>query len=69
MKHSELALALRRVYGHEVGPALAHDLVLVDLGSRTVEEAVSDGVPPQVAWSALAREMGIPEEFPHRRRS
>ncbi len=69
MKHSELTEALQRVFGRDVGPSLARDLVLVDLESRTVDEAVADGVPPQRAWAALAREMGVPDEFPHRRRN
>lgn len=68
MKHSELTGALQRVFGRDAGPSLARDLVLVELGSRTVDEALSDGVPPQRAWAALAREMDVPEEFPHRRR-
>ncbi|MDN5557945.1 MAG: DUF3046 domain-containing protein [Ruaniaceae bacterium] len=68
MKHSELTAALQGTFGRDIGPSLARDLVLVELDSRTVEEAVSAGIPPQTAWAALAREMGVPEEFPHRRR-
>ncbi|SNU00642.1 Protein of unknown function [Ruaniaceae bacterium KH17] len=67
MKHSELTEALQTVFGRDVGPSLAQDLVLVELGSRTVADAVGQGVPPQLAWAALAREMGVSEEFPHRR--
>lgn len=68
MKHSELTEALHSVFGRDVGPSLARDLVLVELDSRTVVEAVADGVAPQLAWAALAREMDVPEHFPHRRR-
>lgn len=68
MKRSELTDALVTVFGRDAGPSLARDLVLLELGFRTVDQAVSDGVSPQVAWSALAREMDIPEEFPHRNR-
>lgn len=67
MKHSELTSALYAVFGRDIGPTLARDLVLVELGSRTVDAAIADGVTPQAAWAALAREMDVPEEFPHRR--
>ncbi len=67
MRRSELNQALIEVFGSEIGPSLAADLILVDLDLRTVNQAVDDGVPPQRAWAALAREMGLAEEFPHRK--
>ena len=67
MKHSEFQAAIREAFG-SLGPSLAADLVLDGLGERTAEQALADGVAPQLVWDALCRTTELPEEkrFPHR---
>jgi len=67
VKHSEFHAAIREAFG-SLGPSLAADLVLDGLGERTAEQALADGVAPQLVWDALCRTAELPEEkrFPHR---
>lgn len=66
MKLSEFTAALSEVFGPTVGPSLAADMVLPELDFRTCAQALAAGVPPRQVWAALAHEMGVAQEFPHR---
>ena len=39
---------------------LATDLVIADLGGRTVSEALAAGVPVKEIWTAVWRSQGLP---------
>ena len=53
----------RRINAH-IGPALAsawtHDVVLSDLGNRSVREALEAGVPAQHVWRAVWSYLELP---------
>lgn len=67
MKHSEFTDALREVFG-SYGFSLAADLVLDGMDQRTADQALADGVDPQLVWDAICRTAELPESirFPHR---
>lgn len=67
MKHSEFTDALREVFG-SYGFSLAADLVLDGMNERTADQALADGVDPQLVWEAICRTTDLPEslQFPHR---
>ncbi|QOQ39029.1 DUF3046 domain-containing protein [Trueperella pecoris] len=69
MRHTEFWAVVERAFPDGRGRALAADLLLVELGSRTAEEALRDNVEPQEVWHALRVAMDLPEsyEFLHRK--
>ncbi|CAM3000560.1 DUF3046 domain-containing protein [Saccharomonospora xinjiangensis] len=56
----------RQLMAEEFGPTraetLASDHVLSGLGGRTVEAALSDGVPAKEIWREVCAEFDIPAE-------
>ncbi len=42
------------------GAALVHDLTLPQLGGRTADQALADGVDPREIWLALCTETDVP---------
>lgn len=68
MKHSELRAAMEAAFGNRA-TSVASDLVLGALGHRTAEEALAEGEPPGVVWSAIcdAQELGDELRWHHRR--
>lgn len=69
MRHTEFWQVVERAFPDGRGRALAHDLVLVELGSKTAEEALAEGVEPQQVWHELRVAMDLPDsyEFLHRK--
>ncbi len=55
---------MREQFGDRYAASLAKDHVLADLGSRTVDQALADGVEPKLIWLAVCRAFEVPE---HRR--
>ena len=55
---------LWRRLNHHIGPALApswvRDVVLGDLGNRTVRESLDAGVPAQQVWRAVWSYLELP---------
>lgn len=49
-------------FGEAYAGTLARTHAVHALGSRTVETALADGVPPRTVWLALCDDMGVPEE-------
>ncbi len=47
------------------GSSLVSDLVLTQLGDRTAEAALGDGVAPRDIWLALCIEADVPLERRH----
>ena len=49
-------------FGRAHGRALTRELVLIDLGNRTAEQALADGVPNRAVWLALCDAMDVPTD-------
>ena len=62
VKMSEFKQAIADEFGAGYGRVLAADLVLGEVGSRTANQAISDGVPPREVWLALCRATDVPRE-------
>ncbi|WP_101524747.1 DUF3046 domain-containing protein [Nocardioides houyundeii] len=60
MRHTELRARLEAVLGREAS-SWSKLFVITELGSRTVEEALEDGVPPKQVWAAVWRVLELPE--------
>ncbi|MFC5369899.1 DUF3046 domain-containing protein [Arcanobacterium bovis] len=61
MKHTEFWAVLDRAFPDGRGRALAQDLVLVDLGNLTAQEALTAGVAPIEIWKAIVAAMDLPQ--------
>jgi hypothetical protein len=57
---SEFWIAMGDEFGEQYGRVLVHDLVLGDLGGRTGQQALADGVPAREVWLAIARAQDVP---------
>ena len=68
MKHSEFRRALDETFGSAYGRTLAAELALLPLGSRTADQALSEGVAPQLVWDAVCQEMDLDERVRWRHR-
>lgn len=69
MRHTEFWDAVDRVFPGGHGRALVRDLVIPELGSKTSEEALAQGIAPQRVWHEFRVAMDLPEsyEFVHRK--
>lgn len=58
---------MRQAFG-ALGPSLTQDLVLEGLQDRTAQQALDDGVDPQLIWDAVCFSTDLPatQRFPHR---
>jgi Protein of unknown function (DUF3046) len=52
---------MRAQFGDAYAESLAKDYVLAALGSRTVNQALADGVDTKVVWRAVCEAFRIPE--------
>jgi len=59
---SEFWNAMADEFGEAYGRVLAHDLVLGEVGGRTAEQAIRDGVDTRAIWIALCRASDVPPE-------
>jgi hypothetical protein len=64
VKLSEFQYAVDAEFG-AFGRVLLRDTVLVELGSRTAEEALAAGVPAREVWLALCRDQEVPPDRRH----
>nr|WP_201469556.1 DUF3046 domain-containing protein [Microbacterium hydrocarbonoxydans] len=64
MRRSEFLRAVDAEFGSR-GLSLVSDLVLTQLGGRTAEAALDDGVQPRDIWLALCVEAEVPVERRH----
>lgn len=62
MRLSEFWLAMNDEFGEPYARVLAHDLVLGELGGRTAEQALKDGVPARAVWLAICSASDVPPE-------
>lgn len=67
MKASEFTLAADDEFGPQQARVLVRDLVLDEMGGRTAEVALADGVPVADVWVALCRANDVPSERWHGR--
>ena len=51
---------MREWFGEGYAESIAHDLVLADLGERTVVQALDAGVPAKDVWRAVCEAFEIP---------
>ncbi len=52
---------MREQFGEAYAASVAKDYVLAALGSRTVNQALADGVDAKVVWRAVCEAFRIPE--------
>jgi hypothetical protein len=48
-------------FGESYAASVAADQVLARLGGRTVKQALSDGIDPKIAWTAVCEAFELPE--------
>ena len=51
---------MRGRFGDAYAASVAKDLVISQLGSRTVDEALAAGVPPKQVWDAVCEAVDVP---------
>ena len=61
MRRSELLRAVDEEFGPRAS-TLMNDLVLAQVGGRSAEQALADGVAPRDIWVALCAETDVPTE-------
>lgn len=52
---------MREQFGEAYAASVAKDYVLADVGGRTVEQALADGVDPKFIWRAVCTAFEVPE--------
>jgi hypothetical protein len=57
---SEFRQAVVDEFGEAYGRVVTSDLVLVDLGDRTPEQALKAGTAPREVWLAVCRAADVP---------
>ncbi|MEO8907095.1 MAG: DUF3046 domain-containing protein [Microbacteriaceae bacterium] len=62
MRLSEFRVALADEFGSAYGAVLMHDLVLGELGGRTPEQALAEGISAREVWFALCAAKDVPRE-------
>jgi len=65
MRLSEFNRAVEHEFGAAYGGQLVRELVILELGSRTAEQAIAAGVPAREVWLALCAAMDVPESRRH----
>jgi hypothetical protein len=58
---TEFWAKMRAQFGDAYAESVAKDYVLAALGSRTVNQALADGVDTKVVWRAVCEAFRIPE--------
>ena len=61
MRLTEFWERMREQFGDVYAESLAKDYVLSNLGERTVNKALADGVDAKVVWRAVAETFNLPE--------
>jgi hypothetical protein len=52
---------MRAQFGDAYAASVARDHALGDLGSRTVDQALAEGIEPKTVWHAVCEAFQIPE--------
>jgi Protein of unknown function (DUF3046) len=61
VRSSEFWELVNGEFGMARGALLVRELVLLELGNRTAEQAMAAGVPVRDAWVALCDALDVPE--------
>ncbi len=61
MRHTEFWRRLEAAVGESYAASWAEQQSLTPLGSRTVREALADGVAPKEVWAAIVSVLELPE--------
>jgi Protein of unknown function (DUF3046) len=48
-------------FGEDYAASVAKDFVLADIGSRTVNQALADGIDVKVIWKAVCDAFDVPD--------
>jgi hypothetical protein len=54
---------MRQHFGPIYADSFAHDFVLAELGGRTVDQALAQGVDVQEIWRAICRTVEVPAKL------
>ena len=60
MRHTEFWARMNAALGSAYAPVWSRQHVLAELDGRTVDEALSAGVPPKRVWAAVAEALSLP---------
>lgn len=60
MRHTELQARLEAALGPDAAKIWAEHQAVTDLGSRTVNEALADGIAPKQVWRAVWEVLELP---------
>ena len=52
---------MRAQFGDAYAASVAKDYVLAGLGSRTVDQALAEGIEPKAVWRAVCEAFDVPE--------
>ena len=63
MRHTEFWARMDAAMGPASSRSWAELFVIPELGSRTVDDALADGVPPKQVWAAVWRVLELPESM------
>ncbi|MEY4497135.1 MAG: hypothetical protein RLZZ364_440 [Actinomycetota bacterium] len=56
MRISDLRERLLLSFGEEWAPSVSQDIAISELGSKTVNEALKDGIEADVIWRAVCKQ-------------
>jgi hypothetical protein len=48
-------------FGEDYAASVAKDYVLADIGSRTVNQALADGIDAKLIWKAVCEAFSVPD--------
>jgi len=54
---------MRAQFGDSYANSVAKDFVLTELGGRTVDQALADGVDAKTVWRAVCEAFDVPERL------
>ncbi len=63
MRLTEFWDLMRAQFGEVYAQSVAKDFVFGQLGGRTVERALADGLDPKVVWRAVCDTFKVPENL------
>ena len=66
MRLTDIWERLEQVFGRGYAQSVAHDLVIAQLGGRTIEQALAAGVETVVVWRAVVA--AYPDRVPSKLR-
>ena len=63
MRLTEFWDLMRAQFGEVYAQSVAKDFVFGELGGRTVERALADGLDPKIVWRAVCDTFKVPENL------